>query len=605
MDILELKQQAKHSIPKICMELFPEGRNEGGCWKVGSLDGERGRSMSIFMHGEDAGKWTDFATGDHGDVIDLVQASQRLSLNDAMDWVKRHCNIRDIDRSKKLKTAGKKYRTPKLPKQDPTSPNLHAYLEGRGFQDVGEMVGKWRVYEAEGKIIHPFYDQDGNLSCIKSKHMETRKQLTEGNKAGESKMILYGWHVIPENTRVLWLVEGELDAMALNELGFAAMSVPTGASGLGYLAHEYDNLDRFEDIVLAFDQDEKGDAGAAKHASRFGDRAFRVTWEGGKDANEILKTFGYDKAKLIFEKAYDSCKWKDPDQLRSVLDFVPDINSYFDQEQSAQGWRSGWEKVDDKDLRFLGLWGITGINGHGKSMWLGQLMLNLMKQGAKPLVASMEMTPKYLLGRLMKQSAGSARPPEDYRNAILNWWSENLWLFVDRLTPKPDQLMKTFEYAYKRYGCDVFVIDSLTNMVRQDDYPEQQKFVELLVNFKLKYNVTIFLVTHSRKGESEFMAPNKFDVKGSGSITDLADGFMSVWKNKKKIDHLETCAILGKEPDEEIVKGWDFYLHVLKNRNGMYEGQLGFEFDPQSNQYLEKRGTSPRYYINYSKDKTQ
>ena len=79
MDILELKQQAKHSIPKICMELFPDGRNEGGCWKVGSLDGERGRSMSIFLHGEDAGKWTDFATGEHGDVIDLVQASQRVS----------------------------------------------------------------------------------------------------------------------------------------------------------------------------------------------------------------------------------------------------------------------------------------------------------------------------------------------------------------------------------------------------------------------------------------------------------------------------------------------------------------------------------------------
>jgi twinkle protein len=139
-------------------------------------------------------------------------------------------------------------------------------------------------------------------------------------------------------------------------------------------------------------------------------------------------------------------------------------------------------------------------------------------------------------------------------------------------------------------------------MVRQDDYAEQQKFVELLVNFKLRHPVTIFLVTHARKGESEAMAPNKFDVKGSGSITDLADGFVSIWKNKKKSEHLEVCEILGREPDEEIMKGWDMYLDVLKNRNGSFEGKVGFEMHQDSLQYLERRAGAPKKYINYSKE---
>ena len=178
----------------------------------------------------------------------------------------------------------------------------------------------------------------------------------------------------------------------------------------------------------------------------------------------------------------------------------------------------------------------------------------------------------------------------------------NLWLFVDKLTPKPEDLMSCFEYAYRRYGINVFVIDSLTNMVRQDDYEGQQRFIEKLVNFKLAFPVTIFIVTHVRKGESEYAAPNKYDVKGSGSITDLADGFISVWKNKKKAEQIEQAEMLGEEPDEMYTKQWDTYLEVLKNRNGMYEGKVGFEFDSKSCQYRDRKNGKARYYINYSKE---
>lgn len=148
----------------------------------------------------------------------------------------------------------------------------------------------------------------------------------------------------------------------------------------------------------------------------------------------------------------------------------------------------------------------------------------------------------------------------------------------------------------------MFVIDSLTNMVRQDDYEGQQKFTEMLVNFKMSFPVTIFLVTHVRKGDSEYEAPNKYSVKGSGAITDLADGFISVFKNKRKIEQVEQAQMLGEEPDEKYTKQWDSYLEVLKNRNGQYEGKVGFEFDPQSMQFKERKHGKPKYYVNYSKE---
>ena len=50
---------------------------------------------------------------------------------------------------------------------------------------------------------------------------------------------------------------------------------------------------------------------------------------------------------------------------------------------------------------------------------------------------------------------------------------------------------------------------------------------------------------------------------------------MSLWKNKRKADHLEQAAILNEEPDEKFVKQWDVYLEILKP-NGGYEGRVGF-----------------------------
>ena len=60
--------------------------------------------------------------------------------------------------------------------------------------------------------------------------------------------------------------------------------------------------------------------------------------------------------------------------------------------------------------------------------------------------------------------------------------------------------------------------------------------------------------------------------------------------------------MLGEEPDEQYTKQWDMYLEVLKNRNGQYEGKVGFEFDSQCCQYRDRKKGKPRYYINYSKE---
>lgn len=613
MDIRDLSKKLGDHASGICQELYPDGKIESGCYKIGGIGGEKGRSMSVYLHGEQAGKYMDFATGEGGDMLDLIQYSKGITLTEAMDWAKKRFNIRGSAPSPKIiGVKNKTYSKPRLPEQS-SSNVLHGYMESRGFKDVGEVCFRHKIYETAGMggkdVVFPFYDPAGELIFIKTKPMDYK-----GNPSTQKdlKPILFGWHSMPPEAREVWIVEGEWDQICASELGLPALSVPMGggkgAKQTKWIEAEYENLARFERILIATDMDEQGELAAAEIMSRLGDRCFRVNLP-NKDINEILITAPhgknpYDHARFVLTCAYDEAVWKDPTTLRSVMEFEGDLDQFFSADEDTSGFGSGWAKFDEEDIRFRPseLYLMGGINGHGKSLFLGQLALNAVAQDQKVLIASMEMPARATLGRMMKQASGVSSPPKAYRKAILDWMAPNLWLFVDKLTPKPKDLMDCFEYAYRRYGINMFVIDSLTNMVRQDDYEGQQKFIEQLVNFKMSFPVTIFLVTHVRKGENEYTAPNKYDIKGSGSVTDLADGVMLIFKNKRKIEQIEQAHMLGEEPDEKYTKQWDSYVEVVKNRNGQWEGKVGFEFDTQCMQYKERRGSKPKYYINYQKD---
>lgn len=47
---------------------------EGAEWRVGSLAGEPGRSCAIHLGGTKSGVWSDFASGEGGDALDLMAA---------------------------------------------------------------------------------------------------------------------------------------------------------------------------------------------------------------------------------------------------------------------------------------------------------------------------------------------------------------------------------------------------------------------------------------------------------------------------------------------------------------------------------------------------
>ena len=59
---------------EVCRRYLPHGRRQGRYWVAGDLDGARGRSLFVRLHGPGTpGKWTDAAEGTHGDLLDLIR----------------------------------------------------------------------------------------------------------------------------------------------------------------------------------------------------------------------------------------------------------------------------------------------------------------------------------------------------------------------------------------------------------------------------------------------------------------------------------------------------------------------------------------------------
>jgi hypothetical protein len=81
----ELSKLLASQAEAVCRAYLPAGRRSGRYWIVGDAEGGRGRSLYVKLHGEGAGKWTDAATGEHGDLIDLIRLNRGYAaLRDAL-----------------------------------------------------------------------------------------------------------------------------------------------------------------------------------------------------------------------------------------------------------------------------------------------------------------------------------------------------------------------------------------------------------------------------------------------------------------------------------------------------------------------------------------
>ena len=87
----ELARRLARDAEAVCRHYLSRGRRHGRYWIVGDAMNTPGRSLYVRLQGPDcgpgaAGKWTDAATGEHGDLLDLIAHNCSLTqLSDILD----------------------------------------------------------------------------------------------------------------------------------------------------------------------------------------------------------------------------------------------------------------------------------------------------------------------------------------------------------------------------------------------------------------------------------------------------------------------------------------------------------------------------------------
>lgn len=316
------------------------------------------------------------------------------------------------------------------------------------------------------------------------------------------------------------------------------------------------------------------------------------------------------KSRLISRNDFDVDSYLAPieisRQVKSANEFLDAIKQEYISPNKVEKCVMPWTKThDDFSFRKGEVTVYAGANGHGKSLITGQIALGLVKQGAKVCIASFEMKPERTLHRMLRQFSGEfiddpmTRDKEGYINRLTDRFSafinDRMWLYDQQGSTNPKIVIAMARYCAVELKIEHIFIDSLMKCVNaEDDYNQQKYFVDELTALARDHNVHIHLIHHVRKLQSEEVAPNKNDLKGSGSIADQVDNVLIMWRNKKKSNLLRS----GERVDPAMP---DAYLMCEKQRNGEAEEMYALWFHASSQSFVEEFGSNPIDYDNNGK----
>lgn len=290
---------------------------------------------------------------------------------------------------------------------------------------------------------------------------------------------------------------------------------------------------------------------------------------------------------VLLARYLGAAKTKDPEELTKLSDHHDKIMDEF-KHSHINGLRLPWSKTFC-GIRLrpseISIW--AGINSHGKSIALSQVAVDAVAQGHKVCIASMEMKPRKLGRKMYQQIIGKDNPGAAEGKRAADFLGDNIFLFEVYGTAKADRIIEVFNYARKRYGVTHFQVDSLSKCgLGEDDYNGQKALVDRLMELAGEHDVHVHLVVHIRKQMDESRMPGKFDVKGTGAITDMVHNVFIWWRNKPK-----------EEGAAEVQYSFDAMLNCVKQRETGEEPLYGLYFHKDSCQFTCDENEPPKQYV--------
>ena len=288
--------------------------------------------------------------------------------------------------------------------------------------------------------------------------------------------------------------------------------------------------------------------------------------------------------------------------VKAPEDFGDEAWEYMQGINQKHGVSTPWRNFD---FRFkAGTFNIfMGMSGSGKSQLTQQIALHATRDGAatkpqKVLIWSAEMPTPAVVSTFCKLAGGTKNPSREYFDKTLDYLGERIWIYQRNHRVTLEELIGISLFAQRELGVTMVIIDSMMKIHSKANAANlnmaQQDMADQFAITARDTGLIFLMVAHARKGESERARVDKFSLKGSGGITDMASTLFAVNRNIEKSEIQK--GMIGKRTDEqvqEVLNQPDCFLECLKNREGGNMPSISLHFN-EAGQFVEKKNDIKR-----------
>lgn len=403
---------------------------------------------------------------------------------------------------------------------------------------------------------------------------------------------LFGAHLLPDRDSAIVVVEGELDVISLYAMGVTVGVVSSTEGATGSWRDEWlDLLEPYSGYIMAHDDDDPGDKGAAKLAEKLGRiRCTRAKMPAGcKDAGEAL-AMGLDPADVI-DALFRRAKPMITVELCRIGDFREEFLEGIRNPEKLKGIPAATDRTVTQAMGGWrpGVWIVTGDTGHGKTTWLTWELHGLAKQGHGVLLTAFEQR-SALLMKLLRQDLGGdfLKLGEAGVNASFDRLDRLPFVFMKRFGHiSPAELVEAIAFAARRLGVRFVMVDHVGFVVDEESDDERRHIeacMRALITVADAYGVTIFLVAHPNRGHigqgggrTARSRVTMKHLKGASALEQDAEGVVVVVRNDPKAG--------GEKGSKVLHFTTDLHFDKVRSEFGVPGSTVTLYFDRRSCRY--------------------